>query len=66
MNASTPDALGGRPAHRRVERVDPATATRSAVAGKISSCRTLGGHRRYRATEFDALLDEEGGLTREQ
>ena len=30
-------------------RVDPKTVTRWAKAGKLSSIRTLGGHRRYRA-----------------
>ena len=32
-------------------RVDPKTVTRWAKAGKLSSIRTLGGHRRYRETE---------------
>ncbi len=39
-------------------RVDPKTVTRWAKAGKISSIRTLGGHRRYRETEVLALLQE--------
>jgi len=39
-------------------RVDPKTVTRWAKAGKLSSIRTLGGHRRYRATEVQALLSE--------
>jgi len=37
-------------------RVDPKTVTRWAKAGKLSSIRTLGGHRRYRADEILALL----------
>jgi excisionase family DNA binding protein len=37
-------------------RVDPKTVTRWAKAGKLSSIRTLGGHRRYRASEVQALL----------
>lgn len=37
-------------------RVDPKTVTRWAKAGKLSSIRTLGGHRRYRAAEVHALL----------
>lgn len=37
-------------------RCDPKTVTRWAKAGKISSIRTLGGHRRYRKSEIDALL----------
>ena len=38
-------------------RVDPKTVTRWAKSGKLSSIRTLGGHRRYRATEVRQLLD---------
>ena len=37
-------------------RVDPATVTRWAKAGKLSSVRTLGGHRRYREAEVRELL----------
>ena len=37
-------------------RVDPKTVTRWAKAGRLSSIRTLGGHRRYRQGEVDALL----------
>ena len=37
-------------------RVDPKTVTRWAKAGKISSIRTLGGHRRYRESEVRQLL----------
>ncbi|HEX9235338.1 MAG TPA: BldC family transcriptional regulator [Actinomycetota bacterium] len=39
-------------------RVDPKTVTRWAKAGKLSSIRTLGGHRRYRETEIRGLLME--------
>ncbi len=39
-------------------RVDPKTVTRWAKAGKISSIRTLGGHRRYRESEVRTLLGE--------
>ena len=38
-------------------RVDPKTVTRWAKAGKLSSIRTLGGHRRYRSDEVHALLE---------
>lgn len=38
-------------------RVDPKTVTRWAKAGKLSSIRTLGGHRRYRADEVRRLLE---------
>src|SRR5438067_611034 len=37
-------------------RVDPKTITRWAKAGKLTSIRTLGGHRRYRKSEVMALL----------
>lgn len=37
-------------------RVDPKTVTRWAKSGKLSSIRTLGGHRRYRESEVYALL----------
>jgi len=37
-------------------RVDPKTVTRWAKAGRLTSVRTLGGHRRYRANEVRALL----------
>jgi excisionase family DNA binding protein len=40
-------------------RVDPKTVTRWAKAGKLSSIRTLGGHRRYRESEVKDLL---GGI----
>jgi excisionase family DNA binding protein len=38
-------------------RVDPKTVTRWAKAGKLSSIRTLGGHRRYRESEIRELID---------
>jgi len=37
-------------------RVDPKTVTRWAKAGKLTSIKTLGGHRRYRESEVRALL----------
>jgi len=37
-------------------RVDPKTVTRWAKMGKLTSIKTLGGHRRYRETEVRALL----------
>ena len=37
-------------------RVDPKTVTRWAKAGKLSSIRTLGGHRRYREDEVRRVL----------
>lgn len=44
-------------------RVDPKTVTRWAQAGKISSIRTLGGHRRYRESEIKELL---GGVPQQR
>jgi len=44
-------------------RVNPKTVTRWARAGKISAVRTLGGHRRFRASEIQRLLDEVGDRT---
>jgi excisionase family DNA binding protein len=38
-------------------RVDPKTVTRWAKAGKLSSIRTLGGHRRYRKEEVTRFLE---------
>lgn len=37
-------------------RVDPKTVTRWAKVGKLSSIRTLGGHRRFREEEVRTLL----------
>jgi excisionase family DNA binding protein len=39
-------------------RVDPKTVTRWAKAGKLTSIRTLGGHRRYRQSEVLELLGQ--------
>ena len=41
-------------------RVDPKTVTRWAKSGKLTSIRTLGGHRRYPASEVQALLELHG------
>jgi len=38
--------------------VDPKTVTRWAQAGRITSVRTLGGHRRYNSAEVTRLLNE--------
>lgn len=43
-------------------RVDPKTVARWAKAGKLSFVRTPGGHRRYKASEVNALF-EEGSTT---
>ena len=42
-------------------RVDPKTVTRWAKAGKLTAIRTLGGHRRYRASEVNSLLQASNG-----
>jgi excisionase family DNA binding protein len=63
---------GGDPLYTPAEvavifRVDPKTVTRWAAAGRITSTRTPGGHRRYRKSEVDRLLrDREtpGALSR--
>lgn len=47
-------------------RVDPKTVTRWAKAGKLTSIRTLGGHRRYRASEVHALLDAQSPTPQQQ
>lgn len=36
--------------------VDPKTVSRWSDAGKLDAMRTLGGHRRYRIGEVEALL----------
>ncbi|HZI39563.1 MAG TPA: BldC family transcriptional regulator [Acidimicrobiia bacterium] len=43
-------------------RVNPKTVTRWARAGKISAIRTLGGHRRFRRDEIEAVLRAEESL----
>ena len=42
-------------------RVDPKTVTRWAKAGKLTAVRTLGGHRRYRQSEVQSLLNSNSG-----
>ena len=39
-------------------RVNPKTVTRWARAGKISAISTLGGHRRFRASEIRQFLEQ--------
>jgi len=39
-------------------RVDPKTVTRWALAGRIGSLRTPGGHRRFRESEVQNLLQD--------
>jgi len=42
-------------------RVDPKTVTRWAKAGKLTAIRTLGGHRRYKASQVNQLLNSQWG-----
>lgn len=39
-------------------RVNPKTVTRWARSGKLTAIRTLGGHRRFRASEIRRCFDE--------
>lgn len=52
-----PDALLTPSEVANLFRVDPKTVTRWAKAGKLTSIRTLGGHRRYREAEVRSLLN---------
>jgi excisionase family DNA binding protein len=45
-------------------RVDPKTVTRWAKAGKLTSIKTLGGHRRYKDSEVKALLNTVTGVNK--
>ncbi|HET6814162.1 MAG TPA: BldC family transcriptional regulator [Actinomycetes bacterium] len=56
QSAPAPEALLTPAEVAALFRVDPKTVTRWAKAGKLSSIRTLGGHRRYRETEVRQLL----------
>lgn len=58
MNSQNEDALLTPAEVAKKFRVDPKTVTRWAKAGKLSSIRTLGGHRRYRAAEVERFLQE--------
>lgn len=55
---NTPDALLTPSEVAKVFRVNPKTVTRWARAGKLSAIRTLGGHRRFRASEIQRCLEE--------
>lgn len=43
-------------------RVDPKTVTRWAKAGKLTSIRTLGGHRRYKESEVKSLVTSNSNM----
>jgi excisionase family DNA binding protein len=55
-NLSNPEELLTPSEVAALFRVDPKTVTRWAKAGKLSCVKTLGGHRRYLASEVNALL----------
>ena len=55
---STPDPLLTPAEVAAMFRVNPKTVTRWARAGKITAIRTLGGHRRFRASEINRCLRE--------
>lgn len=61
--ASRPEELLTPGEVARLFGVDPKTVTRWAAAGKLTALRTLGGHRRYRASEVHTLLDSTRGGT---
>jgi excisionase family DNA binding protein len=58
MTAHGDDALLTPAEVAELFRVDPKTVTRWARSGKLSSIRTLGGHRRYRASEVRKFLEQ--------
>ena len=53
-----PDALLTPAEVAALFRVNPKTVTRWARAGKITAIRTLGGHRRFRASEITRCLEQ--------
>ena len=55
---NSPDALLTHAEVAALFRVNPKTVTRWARAGKITAIRTLGGHRRFRASEIRQYLAE--------
>lgn len=63
-NLSNPEELLTPSEVAALFRVDPKTVTRWAKAGKLSCVKTLGGHRRYLASEVNALL--EGALPKQR
>jgi len=56
LSSSAPEKLLTPSEVATLFRVDPKTVTRWAKAGKLTSIKTLGGHRRYRESEVRALL----------
>ena len=58
MTDDAPDALLTPSEVAAMFRVNPKTVTRWARAGKLSAIKTLGGHRRFRASEIRRCLEE--------
>ena len=56
--ASTGDALMTPAEVAALFRVSPKTVARWSRAGKLTALRTLGGHRRFRVEEVQALRHE--------
>ncbi|HEX9995343.1 MAG TPA: BldC family transcriptional regulator [Acidimicrobiales bacterium] len=57
-DSDAPDALLTPSEVAAMFRVNPKTVTRWARAGKLTAIRTLGGHRRFRASEIRRCLEE--------
>lgn len=58
MEANEPEELLTPSEVAAMFRVNPKTVTRWARAGRISYIKTLGGHRRFKASEIRRLLAE--------
>jgi excisionase family DNA binding protein len=59
-NIDAPEALLTPSEVAALFRVNPKTVTRWARSGKLTAIRTLGGHRRFKASEIRRCLDEMG------
>ena len=58
QDRTDPDALLTPSEVAEMFRVNPKTVTRWARAGKLPAVRTLGGHRRFRASQIHRVLAE--------
>ena len=56
--ASPPETLLTPSEVAELFRVNPKTVSRWARAGKLNALRTMGGHRRFRASEIRRCLEE--------
>ncbi len=57
-DARAPEPLLTAAEVAKIFRVDRKTVTRWAIAGKITSVRTLGGHHRFRESEVRQLFKD--------